>query len=372
MSVRSIKLLFISILLPAISSSIHQIQAFESDDIMVPLIQKARQGIVNIEAKMPVTDKMGRFGQALQSHFEESRGSNPKWYVSMGSGVIWNNDGYIVTTKSVIKTANNITVRFLNGETHLAQLIGTDDITNIAVLHLNAKLPENTRPLIHRAKKLYEGSSLLLMGYGYGGIPTISAGLAGMPPEDFDPSRHWFQFTAPLRPGNSGSALIDSNGNLAGIALGREEDLGFNAVIKMLTSQKESSVSQSQIMPYSSLGIGIPITYAARVIEQIIQTGKVVRGWIGISVRTILLNDTDSEHSLQIVRIIPGSPAEAAGLQIGDTIYNVDEVIVKDPESLGRIIRDYLPGTRINIDFSRNNENHRAELIVVERPELKE
>ncbi|MGB3976733.1 MAG: trypsin-like peptidase domain-containing protein [bacterium] len=372
MSAQSIRLASLSLLLLTVASPLHHVCAFESDDIMVPLIQKARQGIVNIEAKIPMTDKMGRFGQALQSHFEDNGLSNPKWYVSMGSGVIWSKDGYIVTTKSVVKTSNDISVRLLNGETHSARLVGADDVTNIAVLRLDADQLKNVRPIAHRTKKLHEGSSLLLMGYGYGGIPTISAGLAGMPPEDFDPSRHWFQFTAPLRPGNSGSALVDSNGNLAGIALGREEDLGFNAVIKLLTGQKESNVPQSQIMSYSSLGVGIPINYAARIVEQIIHTGKVVRGWIGVSVRPFPVNSSHDEHTLQIVRIIPGSPAEEAGLQIGDTMLCVDGVDLTDPESLGRIIQEYSPGTRVNIDFSRNNVNHRTELTVIERPDLRE
>lgn len=376
MSARSINplLLLLSIwLIPAVFPGRNSsVQSFSPDDAMVPLIKNARQGIVNIEARMPITDRMGRFGEALRSHLEETGTSHPKWYVSLGSGIIWNKEGYIITTKSVIKTSDNIVVRTLDGQSYSARLIGTDDITNIAVLHLNGELPEHIQPLSHRTEKLHEGSNLVLMGYGYGGIPTISPGMAGIPPEDYDPGRHWFQFTAPLRPGNSGSALVDSSGHLAGIALGREEDLGFNAVIRMLTGQNESNFSQSQITSYSSLGIGIPINLVAPVVEQIIQSGKVVRGWIGISVRVLPASPSHDEHTLQVVRIIPGSPAEDAGLQTGDTILCVNGMNVQDPKDLGRIVREHPPGSRINLDFTRNGEDLRTEITVSERPAQKD
>jgi S1-C subfamily serine protease len=376
MNARSINHLSIMLmfwLVPAVfSGRYNSVQSFSPGDTMVPLIKHARQGIVNIEARMPITDKMGRFGEALRSHLDETGTSQPKWYVSLGSGIIWNKDGYIITTKSVIKTSGNIIVRTLDGQNYSARLIGTDDITNIAVLHLNGNLPDHIQPLSHRTEKLYEGSSLVLMGYGYGGIPTISPGMAGIPPEDYDPGRHWFQFTAPLRPGNSGSALVDSSGCLAGIALGREEDLGFNAVIRMLTGQNESNFSQSQITSCSSLGIGIPINLAAPVVEQIIQSGRVVRGWIGISVRVLPASAAHDEHTLQVVRIIPGSPAEDAGLQVGDTILCVNGMTVQDPKDLGRIVREHPPGSRISLDFTRNGVDLRTEITVSERPAQKD
>ncbi len=340
-------------------------------DSMVPLIQEARQGVVNIEARMPITDRMGQFGKALSAHLEETGNRHPRWYVSLGSGVVWNNEGYIVTTQSVIKTSDNIIIRTIHGDSQSARIVGIDDITNIAVLKLESDTPDTLQPIPHRNNSLPEGSGLVLMGYGIGGIPTISPGMAGIPPEDYDPSRHWFQFTAPLRAGNSGSALIDSNGHLAGIALGREEDIGFSAVIRMLTSQGQMESIRSESASYSSLGIGIPITKAKPVIEQIIHEGRVVRGWIGISVQNLLINAT-GESGLRVMRVIPGSPADDAGLKQGDFILCVNNNDISDPRHLGHVIQNHPPGTEVIFDFLRDDNNFRTKVIVSERPSQRE
>jgi S1-C subfamily serine protease len=343
----------------------------ECNDEMLSHIQKARPGIVKIEARMPITEKMGPFGQALSAHLDDTEKDHPSWYISLGSGIVWNNEGYVVTTKSVIKTSDNILIRTFHGDLFKANLVGNDDVTSIAVLKLELFEPNSLHPIPHRKRKLPEGATLVLMGYGIGGIPTISPGMAGIPPEDYDPSRHWFQFTAPLRPGNSGSALVDSSGKLAGIALGREEDIGFTAVIRMLTSQGQTDLSRSETISYSSLGIGIPISKAIPVVEQIIQAGRVVRGWIGVSVQKSAF-DATGEHLLRVMRVIPGSPSEDAGLIPGDFIMCVNSRDVEDPRDLGYIVQEHPPGTKLIIDFLRDAEVFRTEIIVSERPTQRE
>lgn len=338
------------------------------DKETVAMAARARSGIVTIEARVGIPDSMGPFGKALEKRLSEGGGdSRDRWYLSLGSGVVWDANGHIVTTKSVVKSSQSIVVRSSQGDTFNATLIGSDDMTNLAVLSIGNELPKCFSPIAQRQRKLPEGSWLMMMGYGYGGLPTISPGMAGIPPEDFDASRHWFQFTAPLRPGNSGSALIDSEGCLAGIALGREEETGFNAVVRMLTAQTPQSLSASNPSTYSSLGVGIPINQMRPIIDQIIRTGRVVRGWIGVSVQN--QNASESiEQGLRVVRIIPGSPAEHAGLQLGDHIVCLNGMDVTDPKDLGRMVRELVPGVRVPVDFIRDGNNLRTEVTILERP----
>ncbi len=347
-------------------SSIHCTMASPNDDETVSIVAKARNGIVNIEARIGLSEQMGPFGKALSNHLSRKDDTQQKWYLSLGSGVVWDDKGNIVTTKSVVKSSDQIMVRSIQGDTFHAKVIGFDDLTNITVLSLESELPASLQPITHREKKLSEGSWLLLMGYGYGGLPTISPGMAGIPPEDYDPGRHWFQFTAPIRPGNSGSALIDSDGRLAGIALGREEDIGFNAVVRMLTSQNQQGLSPSQLNSYSSLGVGIPINQVKPIVDQIIRSGRVIRGWIGVSVREI--QQDKAENGLDVVRIIPGSPADNAGLELGDMIHCINGMDVRNPKDLGRMIHELTPGSRVSIDFSRDGKNLRTDVLILERP----
>jgi len=358
---------FFTITLLALTMSSGLVVAHPPDQNTIQIVSRARQSIVNIEARVPLSDQMGVFGKVLSAHLRDRNESNQKWYLSLGSGIIWDNQGHIVTTKSVVKKSDLIIVKTQNGDTFKARIIGSDDLTNISVLELHSDTQHVFEPLYHRVDKLSEGSWLVLMGYGYGGLPTISPGMAGIPPEDFDPGRHWFQFTAPLRPGNSGSALIDSEGQLAGIALGREEDIGFNAVVKMLTAKNQPDMASSSVASYSSLGVGIPINQLKPIVDQIIRSGRVIRGWVGVSVRS-RRDDHETEPGLQVVRIIPGSPADNAGLKIGDHILCVNGMDVADPKDLGKMVREFTPGSRVPVDFNRDGQNLRTEIVIFERP----
>jgi len=358
-------LTFLATVLPTASA-----QLASSNDPAVQIAKNARSGTVRIEAHMPLENRMGTFGKALKKKLQttdSATSTRKRWYVSMGSGVIWDARGHIVTTLSIVEDASKIKVFCVDGSEFDAELIGADDITNLAVLRITEPGLRPLNVIERRDTPLPEGSWLILMGYGYGGIPTVSPGLAGIPPEDYDPGRHWFQFTAALRPGNSGSALIDRSGKLAGIVLGREEDVGFNAVVKMLTQGGKPGSVSSQMTAYSSFGVGVPANQVTAVVDQIIRTGHVVRGWIGISVRKVLEPAT-GEAVLQVVQIVPESPADAAGLQAGDQIQCINAVDMQDPVHLGHIIQELPPGTKIPVDFMRQGQNLRTEIIIGERP----
>jgi len=160
-------------------------------DPTVAIVENARPGTVRIEAHMPLENRMGTFGKALKKRLRATEASGSRrWYVSMGSGVIWHEKGYVVTTLSIVRNASKIKVHCFDGSAFDAKPVGSDDVTNLAVLRIVNAADHEFQPIARRNQTLPEGSWLVLLGYGYGGIPTVSRGLAGIPPEHYDSGRH--------------------------------------------------------------------------------------------------------------------------------------------------------------------------------------
>ncbi|MBN1552616.1 PDZ domain-containing protein [bacterium] len=346
--------------------------ANEWDDHIVSIIRNARPGIVMIEARSPITNKLGPLGEILSS--QNPPNANRKWYTSVASGVAWNDSGYVVTTASVVREATDFRILNHFGETYKASLIGLDEESNLSVLRCDTSGNWNPKPIAKRQKPLLEGSWIALLGYGYGGVPTVSAGIAGMAPKEFNSQRCWFQFTAPVRPGNSGSALVDSDGNLAGIVLGREEDMGIQAVLKLLTQRANNSPASNPTTPathFSNYGVAISIADAEKIVDQLIEKGEVVRGWLGVSVQEIACSADSSETCLQIVRVVQNSPADNAGLKQNDILIKYNGKPIHSALELGNFVEDTTPGTSINLDITRDNQIFTISTEITHRPTQK-
>ncbi len=340
------------------------------DDTSIEMIARTRPAVVNIEAKSPLSTRMGPLGDLLsKSPASDQPSEKTKWYTSVASGVIWDSDGHIVTTASLIQDAEKISVRLISGDVFPAELVGKDEETNLAVLKITSETRTQFPHLSPRDSSLPEGAWVALLGYGIGGVPSISTGVAGIPPEQFDPNRNWFQFTAPVRPGNSGSALIDSTGQLAGIVLGREEDSGFQAVIHLLTRQNttaDSHSSNSRSNSVSNFGIAIPISLATDVIREIITSGNYVRGWIGVIVEA---DNTGKSTCLRITDIVEGSPADDAGLNPGDRLLKIDDQELSLPSELGRLVNRSNIGRKLPLVFERDGTRQTLELEIRRKPD---
>ena len=343
------------------------------DDDIVTIVKNARLGVVTIEARSPIASRLGPLGDVLskQNGFSDQH----RWYTSIATGVVWDSLGHVVTTASVVKNAVDFKIRNASGSEFPAKLVGKDDETNLAVLKCEgcAKSVSHSIPIPIRVNSLPEGSWVSLLGYGFGGVPTISTGVAGIPPGRHSVSKTWFQFTAPIRPGNSGSALIDSDGHLAGIVLGREEDIGFHAVIKLLTQQKNQDPSNaSPVATFSNFGVAIPANIAQKIIKELIDSGSVTRGWIGISVKEGECVVENQKYSgLEIVRIVNNSPASRSGLLIGDFLLSVGDINLTSIHDLGDKVAETNPGVLIPIKYARNNHLYESEIMVKKRPSLK-
>jgi serine protease DegQ len=227
---------------------------------------------------------------------------------SLGSGVIVGAEGYILTNHHVIEAADEIEVALADGRKAPARVVGTDPETDLAVLKADLRnLPSIT---FGNADSLSVGDVVLAIGNPFGVGQTVTMGIVsakGRSHLGISTFENFIQTDAAINPGNSGGALVDASGNLVGI----------NSAIYSRTG--------------GSLGIGfaIPANLARQVMEQIVRSGSVTRGWIGVEVQDLTLELAESfrlknTNGTLIAGVQRGGPAEKAGIRPGDILVAVE------------------------------------------------
>ena len=273
----------------------------------------------------------------------------------LGSGVIVSPDGYILTNNHVVEAADEIEVALNDGRKFKAKTVGTDPDSDLAVLRIETgvKLPAIT---IAAAEGVRVGDVVLAIGNPFGVGQTVTMGIVsaqGRSHLGINTFENFIQTDAAINPGNSGGALVDSNGNL----------IGINTAI----------YSQSG----GSLGIGfaIPMSLARNVMEQIIKTGTVTRGWIGVEVQEITPELAESfslpaNHGALIAGVMRGSPADRAGIRPGDVLTAVQGKVVGDPQSMIENIAGLTPGQGAQIHVRRNQKDFDLQVEIGKRPKV--
>ncbi|MBK7355231.1 trypsin-like peptidase domain-containing protein [Propionivibrio sp.] len=278
----------------------------------------------------------------------------------LGSGVIVSPSGYILTNFHVVDGADQIEVALNDGRSLNARLVGGDPETDLAVLQL---IPENKTELklpsitLGQMENVGVGDVVLAIGNPFGVGQTVTMGIVsalGRSHLGINTFENFIQTDAAINPGNSGGALIDSRGNLVGI----------NSAIYSRSG--------------GSLGIGfaIPISTAKNVMEEIIQTGTVTRGWIGVEAQQITpelaesFGLADVEGAL-IAGVQRGSPADAGGIKPGDVLLLVDGKPVKDPQVMLDLIASQKPGAIVPFKLRRQKTQLETSIRIGKRPQLR-
>jgi serine protease DegQ len=316
--------------------------------------RKAMPSVVNIftskEVKVPrhpfMEDPLFRrfFGDQLDD--ETQRAS------SLGSGVIVGTEGYILTNHHVIEAADEIEVALNDGRQAKAKLVGMDPESDLAVLKIELQdLPAIT---FGRLEGVNVGDLVLAIGNPFGVGQTVTMGIVsglGRTHLGINTFENFIQTDAAINPGNSGGALVDSGGNL----------IGINTAIYSRTG--------------GSLGIGfaIPVSLARHVMEQIIQTGSVTRGWIGVEVQDITAELAESfklpgSKGVLIAGVVRNGPAEQAGIRPGDILLEVNGKQVIDSAEMLNVVAEAQPGKEADLALMRNGKNFSVKLIVGKRP----
>ena len=296
------------------------------------------------------------FDDPIFRHFFGDRPEGqPRRNSGLGSGVIVSPNGYILTNFHVIESADDIQVSLNDGKTYKAKVIGSDPESDLAILQIKAdKLPAIT---FGQMDSLRVGDVVLAIGNPFGVGQTVTMGIVsalGRSHLGINTFENFIQTDAAINPGNSGGALVDTEGHLVGI----------NTAIYSRSG--------------GSLGIGfaIPVSSARSIMEQIIRTGSVTRGWIGVEAQEITAELAESfglpgtEGSL-IAGVVRGSPADTAGIRPGDVLLSVDGKAVKDPQVMLDLIAALTPEEKAAFRLRRDKAIVELQVRIGKRPTMR-
>lgn len=271
---------------------------------------------------------------------------------SLGSGVVISPQGYVLTNNHVIETADEIEVALADGRKAAAKVVGTDPETDLAVVKIDLQnLPAIT---LGHAEQAKVGDVVLAIGNPFGVGQTVTMGIIsalGRNHLGINTFENFIQTDAAINPGNSGGALIDASGNL----------LGINTAIYSRSG--------------GSLGIGfaIPVTTVKQVMESIISTGQVVRGWIGVEPQDITPELAESfgltrKSGAIIAGVLKGGPADKAGIRPGDILVAVEGKPVSDTSDMLNLIAELKPGNKAKMTVLRKSQESTIDVVVGKRP----
>ena len=279
-----------------------------------------------------------------------------------GSGVVIDEKGIVLTNFHVVEGAAEVNVRIFRGEDHRdveGEVIGGVPEQDLAIIRIDA---DGLVPMeIGRSSDLKLGDDVIAIGYPLGlGGPTVTAGIvsaigrsitASNPSGDAESLQNLLQTDAAINPGNSGGPLIDTEGRLVGI-----------------------NTAAVQAGAAENIGFSIPIDDALPVVEEILSDPPDERAWMGVTLGDASASaalefgfDGDLEGAL-VLGVVPDSPSDEAGLEVGDVIVEIDGDEVGDADALIDILRDKDPGETVSLDVVRGDDEEGFEVELEQRP----
>jgi len=321
----------------------------------IDVSRQVTPAVVNISASRPGRgEELSRlledfFGEFFRNHPRQPQ--RPRQEQSLGSGVIISSDGYILTNEHVVEGAEDIKVKLTDQRVFPATLIGADPRTDVAVLKIetDSSLPTAT---LGNSDQLQVGQWALAIGNPFGLDSTLTVGVvsamgrANLGIEDYE---DFIQTDASINPGNSGGPLLNIYGEVVGI----------NTAI----------VASGQ-----GIGFAIPINLARQISDQLIATGAVSRGWLGVSLQPLTPELADSFDLNKVTgalinQVLEGSPAEAAGLQRGDILLSFDGKPVRGVRELQLLVARTPAGQNVKLEILRGGKTLHLEVTISERVE---
>ncbi len=273
---------------------------------------------------------------------------------SLGSGVIIDGGGYLLTNNHVIRGADEILVLLHDGREALAKVIGSDPETDLALLKINL---DRLEPIaIGNSDEARVGDVVLAIGNPYGFGQSVSQGIisaTGRYGLRLATYEDYLQTDAAINPGNSGGALVDTRGRL----------LGINSAI------------YTQSGGSSGIGLAIPVDQAMRTMRDLIEYGRPMRGWLGIEVQRVRGAEEGAltgGNGVVVTAIARSGPAASAGLQLGDLLLAINGQPVGDGHAGMNLIGTTRPGDRVRLRVQRDGREIELEITVGVRPAVRE
>ncbi|WP_193566064.1 Do family serine endopeptidase [Nitrosomonas oligotropha] len=292
---------------------------------------------------------------AFRRFFGEQFESRPKRTSSLGSGVIVSANGYILTNHHVVEAADEVEIALLDGRKAKAKLIGSDPETDLAVLKTDLQdLPVIT---FGQSQQVKIGDVVLAVGNPFGVGQSVTMGIVSALSRSrvgINTFEDFIQTDAAINPGNSGGALTDTSGNL----------IGINTAIYSRSG--------------GSLGIGfaIPVHIAKQIMEQIVQTGGVTRGWLGVSMQDMTQELAESfgleqPNGALIASVLKDGPADKAGIKAGDILIAISGKPLKNSSEMLNVVAALAPGETATVTVIRNKQEKSIPIKVGVRPKQK-
>ncbi len=336
-----------------------------SSQTVIAVAKQAKASVVNVSATKKVGEGQGFlespspffddpsfrrfFGDEFERRFRRPREFRQE---GLGSGVIVSTDGYIVTNHHVVEQADEIEVSLPDKRIFKATVIGTDPKTDVAVIKIDA----TSLPILPwtDSGRLEVGELVLAVGSPFGLTQTVTLGIisavgrANMGIVDYE---DFIQTDAAINPGNSGGALVNLHGELVGI----------NTAIFTRTGG------------YMGIGFAIPSNMVKSVMDSLIKHGKVIRGWLGVSIQELTPDlakefDVSETGGALVADVMEDSPASKAGVKRGDIVMEFERRSVKDPTHLRSLVADTAPGTKVTITVLRDKRRASLEVTLGELP----
>lgn len=286
--------------------------------------------------------------------FGEQFDAQTRKSTNLGSGVIVSSEGHVLTNSHVVEAADEIEVALADTRRAKARVVGTDPETDLAVLKID--IPELPSILFGQSDQASVGDVVLAIGNPFGVGQTVTLGIisaVGRSHLGINTFENFIQTDAAINPGNSGGALVDTSGQL----------IGINTAI------------YSRNPGGASLGIGfaIPASTAKQVLEQIMKTGQVTRGWIGVGAQD-MTQELSTSFKLPEVRgaliteVYRGTPAEKAGMKLGDILVAVEGLPVKDSSTMLNLVSALPPGKQATLKIVRAQQETDLKVVIGRRP----
>ncbi len=328
------------------------------------LIEQVSPAVVSVNARTRGPDisfdegdlpfQFRQMPEEWQELFRDFQRENPapREGRSVGSGFFISADGYIVTNNHVVEGATEVTVSLKNGEELDAEIIGTDAGTDLAVLKVDPDM-EFSYVLFSPDANWRVGDWVVAVGNPFGLGGTATAGIISATGREIGGTYNDFiQFDAQINRGNSGGPTFDLSGNVIGVNSQILSPTGGNV----------------------GIGFAIPANVADRITKQLIQHGRVVRGYLGVVIQSVS-NDIaesiglDETYGAMVTEVTSGSPAEKAGFKIEDVILEVDGVKVENNLDLTRRVGDLVVGQKVRFKVLRDDRERTIRVDIGERPE---
>lgn len=331
------------------------------------LVEKQGSAVVNISTsqkiKHPKTSRKpfkeeqvpeGPFGDLFRHFFGDEEGREFEDFdsKSLGSGFILSKDGYVLTNNHVIKDANEIIVRLSDRRELIAKIIGKDPRSDIALLKVEADdLPTVE---IGNSADLKVGEWVLAIGSPFGFDYSVTAGIVSakgrsLPRENYVP---FIQTDVAINPGNSGGPLFNLDGEVIGI----------------------NSQIYSRTGGFMGLSFAIPIDMVMNIVEQLKQEGRVSRGWLGVLIQDVTRElaesfGMDKPRGALVAKVLPDSPAEKAGFEVGDIVIKFDGKKIIRSSNLPPVVGLSPVGKKVNVEILRKGKTKKLKVLLGELPD---